>query len=120
MEDRAGAGTPQLSVVLSSLGNYTVLRRVLDGYEHQDAPAGSFELIVVVDKVSVASSAGCRGCPRTATPGGVRRELPVVLITDNDTIPVPRLVSEHIAWHGRFPAERWPLPDTCAGRPSCG
>ncbi len=27
-----------------------------------------------------------------------------MLFTDNDTIPVTRLVSEHLAWHRRFPA----------------
>ncbi len=29
---------------------------------------------------------------------------PLVLFTDNDTIPDPRLVAEHLAWHDREPA----------------
>ena len=33
------------------------------------------------------------------------RAAPVVLFTDNDTIPVPRLVAEHLAWHERHPEE---------------
>ena len=41
---------PELSVVLSTLGNYEVLGRVLDGYSRQDAAHDGFELIVVVDK----------------------------------------------------------------------
>jgi GT2 family glycosyltransferase len=32
-------------------------------------------------------------------------EAPLVLFTDNDTIPVRRLVSEHLRWHARFPDE---------------
>jgi GT2 family glycosyltransferase len=31
-------------------------------------------------------------------------EAPLVLFTDNDTIPEPGLVSAHLAWHGREPA----------------
>ena len=41
---------PDVSVVVSTLGNYDVLRRVLDGYAAQTVPLGSFELIVVVDR----------------------------------------------------------------------
>ena len=37
--------TPRLSVVLSTLGNHEGLRRVLDGYDAQDAPEGSFEVL---------------------------------------------------------------------------
>lgn len=122
MEDRAGVGTPQLSVVLSSLGNYAVLRRVLDAYELQDAPAGSFELIVVIDKAdpdldAADEAIGDRpypvrrlvgrapGLSANRNTGWRDARAPVVLITDNDTIPVRSLVSEHIAWHRRFPEE---------------
>ena len=40
---------PELTVVVSTLGNYSGLARVLDGYERQDAEAGSFEFVDVVD-----------------------------------------------------------------------
>jgi GT2 family glycosyltransferase len=122
MEDPAGAGTPQLSVVLSSLGNYPVLRKVLDAYERQDAPPGSFELIIVIDKadpdVAAADEAiGERpypirrligrlpGLSANRNTGWREARAPIVLITDNDTIPVPQLVTEHVEWHRRFPAE---------------
>src|SRR5687768_18531469 len=41
---------PELSVVVSTLGNYDVLRRVLDGYSGQDAPPESFEVVVAMDR----------------------------------------------------------------------
>ena len=42
-------GEPSLSVVLSTRGNYDVLRRVLDGYSAQDASADAFEMLVAMD-----------------------------------------------------------------------
>jgi GT2 family glycosyltransferase len=122
-DDRAITGArPQLTVVLSTLGNYSVLRRVLDGYERQDAPADRFELLVVADKAepdldAVRAAIGRRPYAVRLLSGGIpglsanrnvgwrAAEAPIVLFTDNDTIPVPQLISEHLAWHRRFPAE---------------
>lgn len=110
------SSAPALSVVLSTLGNYEVLRRVLDAYATQDSEPGSFELIVVADRAdpdpgSVDAAIGERSYPVRRVTGRIpglsanrntgwreaRAEL--VLFTDNDTIPVPGLVSEHLAWH---------------------
>jgi GT2 family glycosyltransferase len=119
MGDHSGAGELELSVVLSTLSNYAVLRQVLDGYARQDAAGGSFELIVVVDQAdpspgAVDAAIGRRpypvrritgrrpGLSANRNTGWRAAEAPIVLITDNDTIPAPRLVSEHIAWHRRF------------------
>jgi GT2 family glycosyltransferase len=113
---------PDLTVVLSTLGNYDVLRRVLDGYSAQDAPAGSFEVAVVVDRAdpepgAVDAAIGERPYPvRRLTghiPGlsanrntGWRAAAGrLVLFTDNDTIPVPRLVSEHLRGHRAHPED---------------
>ena len=113
---------PELSVVISTLGNYDVLRRVLDGYARQDAAPGSFEVLVVVDHADPDPAAlheaiGDRPYPtrvlRGHRPGlsanrnaGWRAaRSPLVLFTDNDTIPVRRFVSEHLAWHRRHPAD---------------
>ncbi len=110
----------QISVVLSTLGNYGVLRRVLDGYERQDASAGSFELLVVADRKepdigAVADAIANRpypvellqgelpGLSANRNAGWTAARAPVVLFTDNDTIPVARLVSEHLEWHERHP-----------------
>jgi GT2 family glycosyltransferase len=104
------------------LGNYGVLERVLDGYAQQDAPAGSFEVVVVMDAAdpdpaAVDRAIGERSYPVRRVTGPVpglsanrnagRREARgrLVLFTDNDTIPVPSLVSEHLRWHEREPAD---------------
>jgi GT2 family glycosyltransferase len=119
-ERRSEARHPALSVVVSTLGNYPVLRRVLDGYSQQDAPSGSFELLVVVDQSdpnprAVDEAIGRRSYPVHRLTGGRpglsanrnagwrAARAPVVLFTDNDTIPTPGLTSEHLAWHRRFP-----------------
>ncbi len=119
--DGTGGG-PALSVVLSTLGNYPVLRRVLDGYEQQDSGSGSFEVLVVADRAepdldAVKAAIGERDYPIRLLSGEVpglsanrnvgwkAARAPLVLFTDNDTIPIPRLVSEHLAWHRRFPAD---------------
>jgi cellulose synthase/poly-beta-1,6-N-acetylglucosamine synthase-like glycosyltransferase len=114
---------PRLSIVLSTLGNYPVLKRVLDGYDRQTAPAGSFELLVVADRAepdldAVDAAIGERSYPVRRLVGVVpglsanrntgwrAARAPVVLFTDNDTIPVRRLVAEHLGLHDRHPEER--------------
>jgi GT2 family glycosyltransferase len=116
------SATPDLSVVISTLGNYDVLRRVLDGYSRQDAPAGSFEVLVVVDHAdqdpdAVRAAIGERsyatrmlrgerpGLSANRNAGWRAAGSPLVLFTDNDTIPVRRFVSEHLAWHRDHPAD---------------
>jgi GT2 family glycosyltransferase len=111
---------PRLSVVLSTLGNYAVLAKVLDGYGHQDAPHGSFEVLVVSDKAepdpaAVDRAIGTRAYPIRKLTGQIAglaanrnagwqaARAPIVLFTDNDTIPVRRLVSEHLASHAAHP-----------------
>lgn len=113
-------GAPAVSVVLSTLGNYEVLERVLDGYSDQDAPAGSFEVLVVMDlsepdPQAVLKAIGSRPYPvRTLSPdvpglsanrnaGWRAARAQIVLFTDNDTIPVRRFVSEHLRWHESNP-----------------
>lgn len=113
---------PQLSIVISTLGNYSTLERVLDGYSRQDALHRSFEVVVATDAAdpepdAVARAIGTRSyevrritgdrpglsCNRNA--GWRASEGPLVLFTDNDTIPVPRLVTEHLLYHRERPAE---------------
>ena len=116
------SGRPELTVVISTLGNYPLLERVLDGYSRQDAPVGSFEVIVVTDAADPEPEAVDRAIGERPFP--VRRitgpapglsanrnagfrvaKSPLVLFTDNDTIPVRRLVSEHLRAHRRHPDE---------------
>ncbi len=111
-----------MSIVVPVLGNYGVLRRVLDGFEHQDAPAGSFELMVVCDRAEpdperVRATVGARPYAARVLEGAVAgasgsrnqgwrvAAAPIVLFTDSDTVPTPALVSEHLEWHRRSPEE---------------
>jgi len=113
---------PQISVVIPTLGNPATLERVLDGYGAQDAPPGSFEVIVAVDAAepepeSVGQAIGRRAYPVRRVTGAVpgasanrnagwlAARCPLILFTDDDTVPVPRLVSEHLSWHARHPAQ---------------
>jgi GT2 family glycosyltransferase len=120
MARRAAARRPELSVVLSTLGMYDVLRRVLDGYSEQSASCTTFELVVVIDKAdpdpgAVEAAIGERpyavrvitgpepGLSANRNAGWREARAPLVLFTDNDTIPNPSLVAEHLGWHGRHP-----------------
>lgn len=113
---------PELSVVISTLGSYDTLTRVLDGYSQQDAPANSFEVVVVVDAAEahpeeVERAIGSRpftvqairgrvpGLSPNRNAGWRAATAPLVLFTDNDTIPVRRLLSEHLNWHRHYPQE---------------
>ncbi len=113
---------PQLTVVLPALGNHPVLKRVLDGYARQTAPPGSFEVLVVADvaepdpdgiRAIVGARPGAARVLTGAVPGASANRNtgwraargPVVLFSDSDTVPAPGLVSEHLAWHRRLPAE---------------
>ncbi len=113
---------PRLSIVISTLGNYPTLARVLDGYSAQSVPQGSFEVVVVTDAAdpqpdAVERAIGTRrfrvrritgpvpGLSANRNAGWRAAAAPLVMFTDNDTIPVPPLVSEHLEWHRRFPEE---------------
>lgn len=111
---------PALSIVVPTFGSYDTLRRVLDGYSAQETAAGSFELLVVADRAdpdpgAVDAAIGRRDYPVRRLAGRIpgasanrnagwrAARAPLVLFTDNDTIPVPRLVSEHLRWHAQNP-----------------
>jgi GT2 family glycosyltransferase len=112
----------QLSVVISTLGNYSGLSRVLDRLEAQDAEPGSFEVVVVADAAdpepdAVDGAIGSRGYPvrhltgsrpglsANRNAGWRAARSPLVLFTDNDTLAEPQLISEHLSWHARHPED---------------
>lgn len=110
--------SPRLSVVVPSYGNYDGLSAVLDHLAEQDV--SDFEALVVVDRgdpdpEAAARAIGDRPYPvrtPTATLAGASANrnagwraaaAPLVLFLDNDTLPEPGLVREHLAWHQRGP-----------------
>ena len=109
-----------LSVVVPTFGSYDELGRVLDGYGGQDVEPEEFEVLVVVDRAdpdadradavigtrpySVRRLTGrLPGASANRNAGWQAARGDLVLFSDNDTIPVPRLVSEHIRWHRANP-----------------
>jgi GT2 family glycosyltransferase len=113
----------RLSVVVSTLGNYDVLRRVLDGFARQTVPPETFELIVVADRAdpdpgTIERAVGRRpyevrqltgtipGLSSNRNVGWRAARAPIVLFTDNDTIPVENLVREHLASHTAHPDDK--------------
>jgi GT2 family glycosyltransferase len=110
-----------ITVVIGTLGNYSGLGRVLDGYERQHVEPGRFDVIVVSDAAepdmdAVARTIGERTYPVAHLQGGrpglsanrnralaERSVAGLVLFTDNDTIPEPQLLAEHLSWHDRHP-----------------
>ena len=110
-----------LTVVIPTYNRAAVLRRALESYRKQSAP-GLIATLIVVDDGStdhtelVVRSAGedCpfpvgylrqenRG-PAAARNAGIREaRTRLILFTDDDIVPSPTLVAEHVGWHARFP-----------------
>lgn len=110
---------PLASVVIPSFGNYDTLRRALDGYAAQSIGAESFEVIVVADTAdpepaAVERAIGSRpyevqlltgsapGASANRNAGIEAARAPIVVFSDNDTIPVRSLIEEHLGWHDKF------------------
>jgi GT2 family glycosyltransferase len=113
---------PQLSVVIPTIRNYEVLGRVLRGFDRQQLASDRFEVLVVADCAepdfeAVRQAIGARQYPvrllsgLVPGPSGNRNvgweeaRAPIVLFTDDDTIPTPTLLSQHLGWHTRLPEE---------------
>jgi GT2 family glycosyltransferase len=112
--------TPAISVVLSTVGTNASLRRVLDGYKDRPPDEGSFELVLALDAAapdpeSVAELVaglpyparivrGSRpGLSANRNAGTEAAAASIVLYTDDDTIPAPGLLAEHLRWHRAHP-----------------
>ena len=115
---------PQISVVIPTLGTGATLERVLDGFARQTAVASSFEVLVVVDRAATVEGAaatrrlltaarpyeliappspGRPGASANRNAGWRTARAPIVLFTDDDTVPTPPLIAEHLAAHAAHP-----------------
>lgn len=109
-----------LSVVIPTLGRSEILDRVLARLDQQITPPGQFEVIVVADAAeqnisSVEEATAQRHCHvrllQGAMPGASAARnrgwqdarAPLVLFLDDDVLPGPELVSEHLSWNERHP-----------------
>jgi glycosyltransferase involved in cell wall biosynthesis len=108
---------PELSVVIPTHNRREFLRGCLDSFEQQSAPAGTFEVVVVIDgstdgtaemlsdfapsfelSVMTQPRAGASAA-RNAGAGGARGR--VLLFVDDDMTVSSSLVSAHLAAHTR-------------------
>ena len=110
---------PQLSIVIPTLGRHGTLARVLGRLERQGS-GEHFEVLVVVDEAETDLPAVDAALAERPYPAQrlVRRRsgassarntgwraaaAPLVLFLDDDVMPEPPLLSEHLAWHHRHP-----------------
>ena len=111
--------SPQLSIVIPTLGRDGTLARVLGRLEHQTA-GDPFEVLVVVDDRETDLPAVDRaladrpfpvrrltrprpGASSARNTGWRAAASGLVLFLDDDVLPEPPLLSEHLAWHRRHP-----------------
>lgn len=109
---------PQLSIVIPTLGRSDSLIEVIDGLGRQEPELSDVEVLVVIDAAGpqeLAIPAGGAGwsarvlrAQRTGASGarntGWRAaNAPLILFLDDDIVPTPRLVAEHLKWHAANP-----------------
>ncbi|HEV2813067.1 MAG TPA: glycosyltransferase, partial [Solirubrobacteraceae bacterium] len=102
--------TPQLSVVIPTLGRSVALPEALARLDVQEG-APPFEVLVVADAnappVDAAALRAERPGASAARNVGLRAAAaPLVLFLGDDILASPRLVATHVAWHERLPDER--------------
>lgn len=107
---------------MPTLERPALLRRVLDRLDGQTAGAASFEVLVAADAHEAAPaeldpilegrryaarrlSAPRAGASAARNAGWRAASAPLVLFLDDDVLPEPGLVEEHLAWHARHPEE---------------
>jgi len=111
----------KLSVVIPTYNRQDLLRKALEGYSKQSARQEILEILVVDDGSTDATrSLVARYREESALPvrylrqeskgagaarnHGVREARgAIVLFGDDDIVPAPNLVGEHLAWHDKYP-----------------
>ena len=112
----------RVTIVIPTLGRPELLRRVLDRLDAQTAPPDEFAVLVVADAkegwpeaLENAAAGRCYeasvlraqrpGASAARNAGWRAARTPLVLFVDDDILPEPPLVAEHLAWHGENPGE---------------
>jgi glycosyltransferase involved in cell wall biosynthesis len=119
--------TPQLSIIIPTYNRKEVLLKALEGYRHQTALSEILEILVVDDGSTDGTEAAVAGYSRTwqipirylakqnagqaaARNTGIRAASgSILLFTDDDIIPRPTLVAEHLVWHQKYPADNFSI-----------
>ncbi len=115
--------TPQLSIILSTYNRREILLKTLESYQRQTVDAAAVELLVIDDGSTDGTGAAVAElAPRSAITiryfsqrnqglgagrnTGLREATGnIVFFTDDDIVPAPSLLAEHLAWHRKFPEE---------------
>jgi GT2 family glycosyltransferase len=105
---------PRLTIVIPTLGRSRSLTEVIDSLGRQEPELWDVQVLVVVDAAGPRELSVSGGGPgwtlsvlRAERPGasgarntGWRAALaPLVLFLDDDIVPTPHLVAEHLSWH---------------------
>jgi GT2 family glycosyltransferase len=111
----------RISVVIPTLGRRSTLRRVLERLDAQTVLGGEpFELIVAADARAGSSEelepllvnrryparwvkAALAGASAARNAGWRAARAPLLLFIDDDILPDPQLLEEHLAWHADSP-----------------
>ncbi len=108
-------------MLIPTLCRPEMLHRVLSRLDRQTAPGSSFEVVVVADVAErdwrldrlLANHSYRTRCLQVSRAGAsaARNEAwraaasDILLFLDDDVLPEPRLVAEHVAWHRCHPVE---------------
>lgn len=111
----ADTATPYVSVVIPTYNRLQNLKRVLAGLQHQNYPLDQFEIIVVSDGSSDGTNAYLetlqtplhlvsiiqvnQGPAATRNHGWQRAAGEFILFVDDDVVPTPTLIVEHMQTH---------------------
>ncbi len=117
----APRNAPRLSVILTTFNRAELLEQVLAGFAKQTTPKSDFEVIVVddgstppvrevvdrfTDAIQLKYLRQENSGLATARNAGIRAaEGRIVLFSDDDDVPSPELVAEHLRSHREYPDE---------------
>jgi len=114
----AAATAPMVSLVIPTHNRQESLRMVLEALTRQTTPASDYEALVICDGCTDGTAEMCRTLPVTyrlrvleQTPNqgpaaarnrGVREAAaPLILFIDDDVVPEPTLIAEHLRLHAQ-------------------